>query len=68
MIGQPVEAIMSEPVRTIGPAASVVDAAATLNANDIGSLVVVESGEIEGILTDYDVVRVAAVSGATSGR
>jgi CBS domain-containing protein len=48
-------------VWTIGPGATVLEAAETMNRHRIGSLVVVEGGRVVGILTERDVlVRVVA--------
>lgn len=47
-------------VVTVGPAATVLDAMRRLVEHDIGSLVVVEDGEVTGIVTERDVLRLGA--------
>ena len=47
-------------VTTVGPNRTVLEAARTLVLNAIGSVVVTEGGEIQGILTERDVLRLAA--------
>ncbi|MBX3363410.1 MAG: CBS domain-containing protein [Phycisphaeraceae bacterium] len=50
-----------EKVYTITPHASVLDAASLMNVHHIGSLVVVDEGEVVGIITERDVMtRVVA--------
>jgi CBS domain-containing protein len=44
-------------VHTIGPGATVLDAALLMNEHKIGSLVVVESGQVVGIFTERDVLQ-----------
>ena len=50
----------SSMVVTVGPDATVLEAARMLVHHSIGSLVVVEGGEILGIITERDVLRLAA--------
>jgi CBS domain-containing protein len=48
-------------VWTVGPGATVLEAAVAMNEHRVGSLVVVEGGRVAGILTERDVlVRVVA--------
>ncbi len=48
-------------VHTIGPGATALDAAAAMNRERIGSLVVVDEGQVIGILTERDILtRVVA--------
>lgn len=47
-------------VVTVSPGRSVSEAVALLVDHDIGSLVVVESGSVEGIITERDALRLAA--------
>ncbi len=48
-------------VHTIGPGASALDAARAMNAERIGSLVVVDEGQVIGIVTERDILtRVVA--------
>lgn len=46
---------MTSPVLTITPDLSVADAAVRMRENDVGSLVVVSKGAVEGIITSWDV-------------
>lgn len=50
-----IEEIMTAPVLTITSELSVADAAKRMRANDVGSLVVVRKGVVEGIITSWDV-------------
>lgn len=55
--------VMSPDVVTVSPDTLVEDAAETMLEHDIGSLVVLdEAGELEGILTSTDFVRIVAKS------
>ena len=60
-----VREIMQSPVKSIAPGAAVVEAAERLRDAGIGSLVVVHGSEPVGILTESDVVAVAAARGDT---
>jgi CBS domain-containing protein len=54
-------------VETIAPSATIADAARVLAVRHIGALVVSTDGsEIEGILSERDIVRLVAEEGATS--
>jgi CBS domain-containing protein len=44
-------------VLSIGPEASVYDAAVLMNEHKIGSLVVLESGQVQGIITERDIMQ-----------
>src|SRR4051812_25940238 len=44
-------------VMTVGPDASVLDAATLMNDQKIGSLVVLEAGRVVGMFTERDVLR-----------
>ena len=44
-------------VLTIGPQATVVDAAVLMNEHKVGSLVVTEEGRVTGMFTERDVLR-----------
>lgn len=46
-------------VHTVGPQQTVAEAIRLLVSHGIGSLVVVESGEIRGIITERDILRLA---------
>ena len=49
------EEIMTAPVLTITAELSVAEAAKRMRAHDVGSLVVVRKGVVEGIITSWDV-------------
>ena len=49
------EEIMTAPVLTITAELSVADAAKRMRSHDVGSLVVVRKGVVEGIITSWDV-------------
>ncbi|MEF8973895.1 MAG: CBS domain-containing protein [Haloarcula sp.] len=65
LVPLPVREIMRTPVETIAPDAPVVEAAKRLHDADIGSLVVVDDGSCVGIITESDIVAVAAAEGDT---
>ncbi len=44
-------------VLSIGPEASVYDAAVLMNEHKIGSLVVLEAGRVQGIITERDILQ-----------
>lgn len=52
--------VMSAPVRTVPPETPLVDAASVMSSENIRNLVVEESGEILGVLTDRDVIAAVA--------
>jgi CBS domain-containing protein len=55
-------AVKGPHVQTIGPDASVLDAALLMNEHKIGSLVVTDSGRLAGIISERDILqRVVAV-------
>ena len=51
---------MSRPVITISPDASLQDAVGLMLENQINSLVVVEDGDIRGLLKRDDIIKVVA--------
>lgn len=55
--GAPALAIMHQPAHTIGPDASVQEAAATMRRHKFGCLPVVENDRLVGIVTEYDILR-----------
>ncbi len=55
-----VQEIMSRPVVTASPINSVATCAGLMNDAHVGSVVVVEDGDVVGILTERDLVRLAA--------
>jgi CBS domain-containing protein len=60
-MAQSVREIMSSNPTTVGPDASVVEAARSMASEDVGSLPVVEGDRLVGVLTDRDIaVRVVA--------
>jgi len=54
--------VMSSPVRTTAPDTAAAEAAATCTAEAIGSLAVVEDGDLVGIVTSDDFVRLLGAS------
>ena len=54
--------LMSDDLHTVSPNTLVEDAATELLENDIGSLVVVEDGDLAGILTTTDFVEIVSES------
>src|SRR5438105_5579387 len=52
--------IMSTQVLTVGPSASIADAAGLMMQRRVGSVLVVDNGRLLGILTERDLVRFAA--------
>jgi citrate synthase len=55
-----VQEIMSTPVVTSTPSETVAEAAARMSEHRVGSVVVVDSEQVVGILTERDLVRVAS--------
>jgi CBS domain-containing protein len=53
----PVRAVMSAPVRCIGVAADVAEAAERMRRNKVGCLPVVDGSRLVGMLTEIDVLR-----------
>ncbi|MDY6764686.1 MAG: CBS domain-containing protein [Halobacteria archaeon] len=60
MIETYVNEIMNTDVETIGKNRTAVEASKKLYENNIGSLLVVEGGDVVGIITESDVVRLIA--------
>jgi CBS domain-containing protein len=54
--------LMSTELKTVAPGTLVEDAAAVMLDNQISSVLVVESGQIRGILTSTDFVRIVSKS------
>ncbi len=50
-------AVKGSHVLTIGPSATVLDAAVLMNEHKIGSLVVLDEGRVRGIITERDVMQ-----------
>ena len=53
----PVRAVMSAPVRCIGVAADVAEAAERMRRDKVGCLLVVDGSRLVGMLTEIDVLR-----------
>jgi CBS domain-containing protein len=62
-MAQTVEEIMTTNPRTVNVDDTVVDAARLMKDNDIGDAIVVEDGQVTGILTDRDIVVRAVAEG-----
>jgi CBS domain-containing protein len=63
-MGRTVEEIMTRDPRTVNAGDPVIDAARIMRDDDIGDVIVVDDGTVEGIVTDRDiVVRGVAESG-----
>ncbi|MEM4475375.1 MAG: CBS domain-containing protein, partial [Fervidicoccaceae archaeon] len=68
-LGETVETIMSRPPIVIGAGASVQEAARLMAVNRVGSVMVVDDeGRLVGIVTERDIVRLVAFSGADLSR
>ncbi|MFC7076936.1 CBS domain-containing protein [Haloarcula halophila] len=65
LVDLPVRDLMNTPVRTVTAETAIVDAAARLRYEGIGSLVVQSDGESVGIITESDIVAVTAAEGDT---
>jgi CBS domain-containing protein len=52
-----VSSVMSKNVVSLAPSKKVIDALKVMNEKDIGSVLVVQSGDLVGIITERDVVR-----------
>jgi CBS domain-containing protein len=63
-MAQTVEQIMTRDPRTVEASDTVLDAARLMRDNDIGDVVVMDGGQIAGIVTDRDIV----VRGVAEGR
>jgi len=53
-----VKDVMSSPLRTIDPEASLEDAMAIMNSDNVRRLGVVYKGNLEGVISDKDVIRI----------
>src|SRR5690349_13655325 len=58
-----VEEIMTRDPRTVAASDTIVDAARVMNEADIGDVVVVDNGDVKGIVTDRDIVVRAIAEG-----
>ncbi|MFQ5803491.1 MAG: CBS domain-containing protein [Candidatus Methylomirabilales bacterium] len=54
----PIEKVMQTTVRTIGPDATVQEAAKLMRTSKIGCLPVVDQGKLVGIISEYDLLRI----------
>jgi len=59
-----VEEIMTRDPRTVNASDTIVDAARVMSEADIGDVIVVDNGDVKGIVTDRDIV----VRGVAEGR
>ena len=59
--------VMSSPVVTALPDETVADAATRMNERAVGSVVVVDGSRPIGIMTERDIVRLAAAGPASAG-
>jgi CBS domain-containing protein len=55
-MAQTVEEIMTRDPRTVNASDTIVDAARVMRDNDIGDVIVMEDGQVTGIVTDRDIV------------
>jgi CBS domain-containing protein len=62
-MAQTVEEIMTRDPKTVNASDTIVDAARVMNEADIGDVVVVDSGDVKGIVTDRDIVVRAIAEG-----
>jgi CBS domain-containing protein len=60
---QTVEEIMTRDPRTVDSGDTLLDAARTMRDGDIGNVIVMDSGQASGILTDRDIVIRAVAEG-----
>jgi CBS domain-containing protein len=60
-MAQSIREVMTADPRTVAPSDTIADAAQQMREGDVGDILVVENGQLAGILTDRDiVVRVVA--------
>ena len=62
-----VEEVMTDNPRTVEPGATLAEAAGIMREADVGDVVVVEEGQVRGILTDRDIVVRAVADGLDPG-
>ncbi|UTR12574.1 CBS domain-containing protein [Evansella sp. LMS18] len=62
-MSQMIRDLMSTNVVSVSPQQSIQEAAALMDQNDIGSIPVVENGQVRGILTDRDITLRATARG-----
>jgi len=60
---QTIRDVMTTRLVTVGPDATAVEAAVAMRDNNIGPVLVVEDGQIRGILTDRDITVEAVAAG-----
>jgi len=63
-----VEKIMRKPLKTVGPALSIVSAAKKMKAARVGSLFVKRGKRLVGIVTDTDIIRRAVSTNKPLGK
>ena len=59
-MGTTVREVMSTGLVTVGPSASVMDAARAMSAARVGSVLVLDAGALAGIFTERDILRALA--------
>jgi len=62
-MAQTVEEIMTRDPRTVNASDTIADAARVMNESDIGDVIVVDNGDVKGIVTDRDIVVRAVAEG-----
>jgi CBS domain-containing protein len=62
-MGRTVEEIMTRDPRTVSASDTIVDAAREMKEADIGDVIVVDNGGVQGIVTDRDIVVRAVAEG-----
>ena len=67
-MAETVRDLMAESPAKVEPSDSVEDAARKMKENDVGALLVVEDGELKGIVTDRDIVVKAVAEGDKPGK
>ena len=62
-MAQSIREVMTPDPRTVEPSASLTDAARAMRDDDIGAVLVVDSGQVTGIVTDRDIAVRAVAEG-----
>jgi CBS domain-containing protein len=66
-MAQSVREVMTSDLKTVDAGAPVVEAARIMADADVGAVIMVDSGQVAGIVTDRD-ITVRAVGGVTTRR
>jgi CBS domain-containing protein len=66
-MAQAIQDVMTRTTRTLGPEASVQEAARIMADDDIGAVIVVSDGAVSGIVTDRDIVVRSTAEGRAPG-